>query len=596
MAKRPISYTSRDFQSIKNDLVEYAKRYYPSTFMDFNEASFGSMMLDMVSYIGDQLSFYTDYQANETFIDSALEFNNVVRLAEQMGHKMPGSPTSVGVCAFYVIVPASATASGPDFNYIPILKRGALLNSQGGVSFTLNEDVDFSDSSNQITVARVDESTGTPTYFAIKAYGQVISGQVYVKNITIGAYQRFLRVPLDASNVIEIVSVTDTQGNEYREVEYLSQDVILEEVPNYSTSRTAVPFIMKLVPVPRRFQTEFDSVGEAFLQFGYGSAENITTNIIKDPADVVLDVTGREYISDATFDPSNLVASDKFGVAPADTTLTVVYRSNNGGNVNAAVGTVNSVLQNNLVFQNEGSLNAITTQEVINTLEVDNETPILGDTSTLMPDEVRERAYASYASQNRAVTRADYMTVCYRMPSKFGKIKRVNIVQDPNSFKRNLNLYVLSEDTDGNFVAPNEALKNNLKTWISRYRMINDTVDILDAKIINYCIDFEVIPELDINRFQLLQSCINTLREKMEVKYNIGEAIYISEIYKILNDVPGVIDTTNVEIRNKAGGLYSEFYYDINSNLSDDGRFVIIPENAVAEILFPDKDISGAIK
>ena len=182
------------------------------------------------------------------------------------------------------------------------------------------------------------------------------------------------------------------------------------------------------------------------------------------------------------------------------------------------------------------------------------------------------------------------------MPAKFGKIKRVNLEQDRDSFKRNLNLYVLSEDTIGNLTQANTTLKDNLKTWLLNYKMVNDTVDILDAKIINYGVNFEIVPDLDVNRYVLLDNCINILAERMAVKKNIGEAIDIAEIYKILNDIPGVVDTSYVELINKTGGIYSSLYYDINSNLSDDGRFLMIPEDTIAEMLTPTSDITGVIR
>jgi len=171
MAKKPISYTSRDFESIKSSLVNYTKRYYSSTFQDFNDASFGALMLDLVSYVGDQLSFYVDYQANESFLDTALEYKNVVSLAKQLGYKPTGAATSTGQCAFYVLVPASTTTSGPDTDYFPMLSSGAMLSAEGGAVFTLTENVDFTNQNNEITVARVDPDTGVPTWFAIKAKG-----------------------------------------------------------------------------------------------------------------------------------------------------------------------------------------------------------------------------------------------------------------------------------------------------------------------------------------------------------------------------------------------------------------------------------------
>ncbi len=597
MAKKPINYTSRDFESIKDDLVNYAKRYYPTTFKDFNEASFGSLMMDMVAYVGDQLSFYADYQTNESFLDSAIEFGNIVRLAESVGYKYPGAPRSTGQCSFYIIVPANTNTRGPDLDYLPILEAGTVLGSDGGGSFTLVENVDFTNSNNKVTVARVDSTSGNPTFFAIKAFGQVVSGQRFTQTITIGNYQRFLRLQMDQTNITDIISVVDSQGNEYYEVSHLSQDIIFKELTNTDSDRTAVPYIMRTVPAPRRFVIDRDVADNTYLQFGYGSAENITTNIIADPSSVTLNVDGRNYVSDKTFDPTKLIESDKFGVVPVNTVLSVDYTANTSETVNAAVGAIRSVVNPTYRFQNQASLSQALVADVIASLEVENETPILGDTSPLTPEEIRVQAFGSQAAQNRAVTRNDYMNLSYRMPAKFGKIKRVNIVRDKDSVKRNLNLYVLSENTNGNFITPNSVLKENLKQWLVQYRMINDTIDILDGQIINIGINFEVLPELSANRYEILQSCVEKLKnDYLNVKFNIGEAVYISEIYKLLNDVPGVIDTTNVEIVNKATSGYSQFQYNILENMSDDGRFLKIPENAVAEVLLPNVDVTGVVR
>jgi hypothetical protein len=596
MTKRPINYTSRDFNKIKADLENYAKRYYPSTFKDFGEASFGAMMLDLVAYVGDQLSFYTDYQANESFLDSAIEYKNVVRLGETLGFKYPSAARSVGTAAFFVLVPANSTTRGPDLNYLPILKRGTLLNSGGGVNFTLNDDVDFTNPDNEVTVARVDTNSGNPTYFAVKAYGQVISGRQYVESITVTDYQRFLSLELGRSNITEILSIKDSEGHEYYEVEYLTQDVVFQEQLNTENSRTAVPYNLRTIPVPRRFVTRFTPQNTTFVQFGYGSSENITGDVIADPADVVLDTTGRKYITDATFDPTNLIKTDKFGVVPTNTVLTVTYVANSNTDVNAPVGAINTAISPEFRFQNQGSLNAALVNSVIASLEVTNESPVVGDTSLLGIEDVRTRALGTFASQNRAVTRGDYINLCYRMPSKFGRVKRVNISQDPNSKKRNLNLYVLSENSTGKLISPNPSIKNNLKTWINRYRMLNDTVDILDGNVINFGINFQILPDMDVNKFQLLQDCVQALKDNyLNVVLNMGEPVYISDIYKILNDVPGVVDTVAVELINKSGGVYSEYEYEITSHLSRDGRYLIIPEDAVAEVYSADQDISGVV-
>nr|MCS5550117.1 hypothetical protein [Gammaproteobacteria bacterium] len=589
-------YTSRDFESIKGDLVTYAERYYPTTFKDFSEASFGAMMMDMVAYVGDQLSFYADFQANESFLDSAITYDSVNRLSNTLGYKTPGAAQSTGQAAFYIIVPADTNSRGPDLDYFPILQRGSLISSKSGAIFTLIDNVDFTDPNNQVTVARVDDTTGNPTYFAIKTFGQVVSGQKRLQTTSVEEYQRFLRIKVEDSNISEVISIKDSQGNEYFEVDFLTQDVIVKEFQNTSDDRQVVPYIMKLQPVPRRFVTEFDSEGDAFIQFGYGSENNITTDVIADPSNVVLNVNGKTHITDQTFDPANLVQTDKFGVVPTNTTLTIEYSANTSDTINLSVDGLSEVISPIMSFRDQSGLDQSAVVSILSSLEVENEDPILGDTSIPTAEEIRERAFGTFASQNRAVTRVDYINLLYRMPSKFGKIKRANVVRDADSLKRNINVYLLSENSNGDLVEPNSNIKENAAVWLNKYRMINDTIDVLDGKVINIGINFKVLPELDVNRYELLDTCIQKLKDEfINIKFNVGEAIYISEIYKLLNEVPGVVDTTEVELINRSGGLYSNFIFDIDSNLSDDGRFLILPENAAAEVLLPNIDIVGAV-
>jgi hypothetical protein len=371
----------------------------------------------------------------------------------------------------------------------------------------------------------------------------------------------------------------------------------LSQDPNRGTNRDTVPFIIKTKPVPRRFVTEFDSGGTTFIQFGYGSSENLTGELIADPADVVLDVTGRKYVSDTTFDPTNLIKSDKFGVVPENTTLTISYRANTSETISAATAGIDSVLLAELTYNNRPSLNSSTLQVVDGSVEVENPEPILGDSSALSTTELKARAYASFASQSRAVTRADYISLAYRMPPAFGRVKRANILQDSRSTRRNLNMYILSDNARGNLTTAPSMLKNNLKVWLNRYRMINDTVDILDGKIINYGIQFEVVADLGTNKFEVLRDCVAQLKSTvLNVRKEMGEPIYITDIFKHLNDVPSVVDTLSVRLTNKTGGTYSEFTYDMTENLSADGRFLEVPADTLADVLFPDDDIEGVVK
>ena len=329
----PIDYTHRDFVSIRSDLMQIVERFYPDTLQDFSEASFGSIMLDAVSYVGDQLSFYLDYNVNEAFLDTAYQYSNVVRHGRVLGYKDPGRRSTFGQVALFVLVPASSTAVGPDTRYIPILKKGSRFSSKNALNFVLTENIDFNNPKYPRVVARVDTSSGAPTYFAIKAYGNVVSGFFTQDTITVGSYQRFKKVKIPTQNVTEIISVFDTQGNEYFEVDYLSQDMVFKEVANDNYQNDNVPSVIKPYIVARKFVVERDRYN-TFLQFGSGKSGD--SNVIADPQSVALDVFGKSYVTDTTFDPTKLSNNESLGIVPSNTTLTVVYRVTNPMNSNTA--------------------------------------------------------------------------------------------------------------------------------------------------------------------------------------------------------------------------------------------------------------------
>ena len=591
-----IKYTSRDFNTIKEDLVDYAKRYYPNTFQDFSEAGFGSLMLDTVSYIGDILSFYLDYSVNETFIDTAIEYDNVLKLGRQMGFKFKGTPISQGQASFYIVVPANSAGNAPDSSYIPTLKRGSSFSSANGVTFTLNEDIAFADPSNEIVVATANTTTGVPTGYAIKASGQVISGELLRETISVGEYKKFRKIEIDGDNVSEIVSITDAEGNEYYEVDYLSQDVIYKSVLNRDSNKNKTTAALRPFIVPRRFTAERIR-DRMIIQFGYGSDRTERTDPLVDPSKVILNVHGKDYFTDVSFDPSNLLETDKFGIVPSNTTLTIIYRSNTTGDVNVSANSLINVDAPDIEFDDPTSLNLDNIQDVISSLEVNNEDPIVGDTSLPTVEELKQRIYNVYASQNRAVTALDYKSLCYSMPPRFGSIKRVNVIKDPGSFRRNLNAYVISEDEDGKLTQSNTTIKNNLKQWLNQGRMINDTVDILDAKIINIGVDIEIVTSLDSNSYDVLNNVVLEVSAVYAKTFEIGEPLYISDIYSIANRVDGVVDTISVRIYQKDGtGYSSDINFSVDDNLSSDGRYITVPENAILEIKNPDIDIKGSIR
>jgi hypothetical protein len=592
--KPPINYTSRDFNSIKQDLINYAKVYYPNTYKDFNEASFGAMMIDMISYVGDILSFYVDYQTNETLLDSAIEEESIVKIAKQLGYKFNSTPVSTGEVAFYVSVPANSSNSGPDTDLIPILKAGTLVSSDSGAIYTLTQDVDFANANTEIKVATVDDD-GSPLTYAFKAYGNIVSGEGSQEQVDVGDFERFLKIKLSDANISNITSVIDSDGNEYYEVDYLSENTVFRAIRNINENDETVPYILRSMYVPRRFVSEHTLDNETYLQFGFGSETEIENKSFPDPTSAALQLNGKDYFSDQSFDPSQILKTEKMGIVPVNTTLTISYRKNTIEDVNAAVGAISTVVSPKTEFRKSSVANSTALQQ-ISAFEVDNEEPIVGSVSLPTAEEIRVRAIDNYAAQNRAVTKQDYISLIYRMPAQFGSVKRANITQDTNSSKRNLNLYVISEAEDGSLIAASSTLKQNIKNWINRYKMINDSIDILDATIVNVGINFQIVGELEKDFTIVLNDAIEALKEKYQTKKNLGEPFYYSEVYTTLNDVDGVVDTTSVELVRKSGTGYSATQFDINQNTSSDGRLVTVPENVILEIKNLDSDIVGVIR
>ena len=597
-SKKIIKYSNRDFNNIKEGLVEYAKRYYPDIYKDFSEASFGSLMLDTVSYVGDILSFYLDYQANESFLDTSVEYENVLRMGEQVGYTQPLKANSFGIITMYVLAPVAADGT-IDTAYLPVLAKGSQFSTTGGQVFSLIDDVDFSNQDNEIIVATSNEQSGQPTAYAVKAMGKVISGEEDTQIFNVGDFRRFLTLELSDPNISEIISVVDSEGHEYFQVDYLSQDTVYRSVVNKDKeTRRHVPNTMVVTSVPRRYvvQNKNDSI---FIKFGYGSENNLKVDRTTHPSNVVLKMHGRDYESDSSFDPSKLLETDKFGVAPANTTLTVAYRTNTVDNVNVATRGLSGIVRPLFIFPSDATNNT-KISFVRDSLEVVNEEPILGDVSLPTMGELKQRVNDIFASQNRAVTASDYEALIYRMPARFGRVKRAKIYRDQDSFKRNLNLYVLSEDADQNLILTPRILKNNLKTWLNQYKMLNDTMDILDPKIINIEINFTAVTDYSQDKTDALNVAISEIQQMFLEKMDIGQPIYITKIYDVLNNLDEIVDVTDVTIKNKSGTVsgnsYSAETLEIKEYISADGRILYAPENAVYELKFPELDIIGTIR
>ena len=592
-----IDYTSREFDTIKEDLVDFAKRFYPENYKDFTTPSFGSMVLDSVAYVGDILSYYVDYAVNESFIDTAVEFGNVRRHARALGYRYKGSPSSFGTIALFVIVPANSTGTAPDTRYLPTVKRGSSFSSTNGGNYVLTEDVLFNDPKTAFVAAKFNSNTGATTYFACKAYGQVQSGAFRSIEVDLNdqAFERFKRVQVSTGgDISEIMSVWDAEGNKYYEVDHLAQEVVFVETTNKNAAADGVRSILKPFVASRKFVVYQDDTG-TFLQFGFGS-ENDDTSGLLEPSKIALKMHGKNTITDTSFDPTKLLSTNKLGIAPYNTSIEVRMRTNDGNLAASASNTITNVGQVEMKFEDITALNAKHVDSVRASLESTNEELISAVSRRVSSEELKERAKAYYAAQDRAVTKRDYESLIYQMPPKFGAVKRANIVNDPSSTNRQITLYVVSEDNNGNLTDTNQIIKNNIKNYLSHYIPINDAVEIRSARIVNFSIDFTVMNDRNYDSDSVMFECHDALEAYFEDTLYIGEPLYLTRLYDILNRVAGVADVKRVKILPKYSGIYSDVYFNIDEALSKDGTYIKVPKNVILELKYPRNDIKGTVR
>ena len=589
--KKIINYTSRDFDSIKKDLLEHAQRFYPDNFKDFSENSFGSYILDTVAYVGDMLSFYVDYQVNESFLETALEYENVRKLVKNQGYNYTGRPAAYGLATFYIIVPGRTTGLGPEATVIPVLSKGSEFKSNSGQSFVLTEDVDFSDPKNEIVAARFSQVTGKATSWAIRAHGMVKSTVLFQTQVEIGNMEKFLTVRVGPASIAEIKSVIDSDGHEYFDVDNLSQDTIYINSTNPNASIDGVPDIIKPKIVPRRFCMKQDDTG-TYLQFGHGSDKKEALINVLDPSQATLKMSGKHYITDNAFDPNELLSNSSLGIAPSNTTLTIRYYDNEQNSVNVSAGDLNSVSVVGMRFPKSIG-NTLSEEGVKQSLEVSNDQAIVENTERPSTDHLRQVTYAAKAAQKRVVTRNDYEAYIYMMPSNFGKIKRAVVYNDPSGTNRRLSVYVVSQDGDANLIETNSTIKENLKTWLNKNKMLNDNIDIYGAKIVNIGFTYEIIVDPTSDKVQVLNSVNRKLLDYFSDKMYIGEPFYISRIFNIINKVEGVLDTVRVTPEIKVGTGYSGDAISIQEMKSNDGTYIKAPINSIFEIKYPGTDIRG---
>ena len=598
--QREIDYTTRSFSEIKQKLKTYIKRYYPDTYQDFNKSSFGALMLDLMSMIGDQLHHYIDHAANESNAGTCVEPQSFIAhyktLAPNSDSVQPETPT-YGKCTFLSYRKANAHGTGLDTLGEATLMAKTVFQSEGGNQYSTINDVVLSADNSRVVGHLLSADGSKIEWFLLKTEVDVESGTEKKLTLEVGDHVRFRKLLIPDPSVLSVSSIVASNGKEWSKVDHLTQDVIYSPIVDPENKDTSAPSIMKPRPAPRRFIVERE-LNKAYVSFGYGSESDVTTNEFAEPTNTVLKQPGLPFVASPRQDAMKLISTDSLGVAPSNTTLTITYKSNTTSNANAAVGTVNQVLQANLKFKNEHLMSEADMAFVRENLQVINEEPINGRISVPTTEELKKRHLGSYSSQGRAVTKQDYVSSIYSMPKSYGAVRRAAIVRDQNDLRRNLNIFLIGESAKGDFEPCSSLVKQNVKTWLNSVRMISDSIDIFDANIINLGLELNVIIKPNINPQTFLSILKRRVYEQlMIIPPDIGEYFYISEVQRIINAMPEVVripPRNGVKVKNLSSGKYSSYSYDVDANKHPNDSYIYIPENSIWEIKYLD-DITGAI-
>mgnify|MGYP001573394592 CR=1 FL=1 len=611
--ERSIKYINKDWKSFKRDLVDFSQAHHSGVFQDYNETSPGMAVMEWAAYVGDVLSFYQDMQFEEIRQESARQIENVASFAKRLGYRPSGKRSSRAILSALVEIPAT-TLSGervPDELYCPILRKGSKAQGPNGVVFETLTDVFFSasaptentDNLRMLTGSQFDSTTGLPTFFALRKDVEVIAGETKTDTVSITSFEAFKTVELSYEDVIEVLSVTDSDGNTWTEVDYLPQEVVFDSVPNEASDNSVVPYVMKLKAVPRRFITDRDpTTNKTSLIFGSGDGVNFDDELIPNVADYALPISGRRDFTTFALDPQNFLKTRTLGMSPFNTTLTITYRVGGGSQTNVPPGSIKSFNAATLEFTSTG-LDPLKKSAVVGSMECINVKKSDGGAPEETISEIKANSAAFFAAQNRAVTREDYIARVFSMPAKFGKVSKAFVRKDAVNDLA-LDIHVVTLDENNHLAQATTTLINNIKKFLTPYRMLTDAVNILQTDIINLRIEFGVVISPKYNRNEVLAKCLSVLRDHTDTsRMQIGQPLIFSDLNSLLQNVVGVISVYDLRIKNVHGTLdgldYSDNYgnsvkFDVQA--STQSGILYCPENAIFQIKYSGKDISGESK
>ena len=603
MSKK-ISYATRDFAGLRQELVNLTNDFYPELIKNTNDASIFSVLLDLNAAVADNLHFHIDRVWQETMLDFAQQKQSLFHIAKTYGLKIPGNRPSVALCDFSINVPVSGDKE--NLEYLGILRSGAQISGAGQIFETV-EDIDFSSpfnskgEPNRLKIPNFDGNNRLISYTITKREA-VVNGvtRIYRSVITELDQKPFFKVFLPEQNVLGVVSVIHKEGttfglnptsseftsspNKWYEVKTLMQDKVFIKDPTKISDRdNFIPG--SYLPVTNKFITEYTPEGYFSMTFGSGTVDPMTNldNFMNDNLKVSLG----SYLNNLSL-----------GAVPkVNTTLFVKYRIGGGKDSNVGVNVINSI--DNIEFDVNGPVSNINTQ-VINSLRVTNVTPAVGGADQPGIDEIRNMISYNFASQNRAVTLNDYRSVIENMPPTFGAPAKVNVIEEDNKIKVKL----LSYDTDGNLSNyVSNTLKENISEYISQYRMINDFVEIESGEVIDLGLEIDVVIDRNELESDIVKSVVQKIIEYFSInKRKMGDPLFVGELFKEIGLIGGVVNVIDIRVFNKVGGEYSlaevsqSYKDDVTKEILQQDMTIYMKSNQIYQIRFPNKDVRVRVK
>ncbi len=615
---KDVKYLSKDYNSYKNRLIEFTQTYFPNNFNDFSEGNPGMMFLEMAAYVGDVLSFYTDTQLRESFLNLAQEKENIYNIAHAMGYKPKITSAASVDLDISQLVPSKLVNGSyePDYDYALNINANSTFTSVNGTSFYITKDARFSFSSSfeptTVSIYQYDTSNN-PEYYLLKKTVPSISATLKTKKFSVGSAKKYLTLELFDTDIISIESIIDSEGKEYYEVPYLAQDTIFEEVENIGANdpdlqqyNNQTPFLLKLKKAPRRFTTRIKKDNKIEIQFGAGTSDKADEQIIPNPDNIGLGILDGRSKLDVSYDPSNFLYTKAYGQVPINTTLTVTYlvggglKSNVNSNTITEAGTLLITPKPNL---NQGMLNFVKSSVTSTNVEAAR-----GGGAGETIEEVRINTMANFGAQQRTVTKDDYLIRSLSMPPQLGRVAKAYIIQDdqtsplttePNRIPNPLalNLYTLGFDQNKKLTTLNTATKTNLANYLEQYRMLTDAINIKDAFVINFGLEFEITVYKSYNNQETLLNCISEIKDYFNIdKWQVNQPIIISEVKNLIGAVTGVQTVEDVRFENKNGESlgYSKYKYGFTGATKNE---VIYPsmDPSIFELKFPNTDIQGRV-